>query len=75
MLYWRDESASTRHLTIHAHSAGAPPFRSIHGGELQGVGVQQSAHWVYGLSVSPDGKTVVYPKITALNADLMLIEN
>jgi Tol biopolymer transport system component len=28
-----------------------------------------------GLSVSPDGKTIVYPKVTTQNADLMLIEN
>jgi serine/threonine protein kinase len=28
-----------------------------------------------GLSVSPDGKTILYPKVTTQNADLMLIEN
>jgi WD40 repeat protein len=28
-----------------------------------------------GLSVSPDGRTIVYPRATAGNADLMLIEN
>jgi Tol biopolymer transport system component len=28
-----------------------------------------------GLSVSLDGKTIVYPKVTSQNADLMLIEN
>ena len=28
-----------------------------------------------GLSVSPDGRTIVYPKVTTQNADLMLIEN
>jgi Tol biopolymer transport system component len=28
-----------------------------------------------GLSVSPDGNTIVYPKVTIQNADLMLIEN
>lgn len=28
-----------------------------------------------GLSVSPDGQTIVYPRVTSENADLMLIEN
>ena len=28
-----------------------------------------------GLAVSPDGKTILYPKLTSQNADLMLIEN
>jgi hypothetical protein len=28
-----------------------------------------------GLSVSPDGKSIVYPKVTTQGADLMLIEN
>ena len=28
-----------------------------------------------GLAVSPDGKTIVYPRQVHLNADLMLIEN
>jgi hypothetical protein len=28
-----------------------------------------------GLSVSPDGKSIVYPRLTYLNRDLMLIEN
>ena len=28
-----------------------------------------------GLSVSPDGRTIVYPRLTYRNSDLMLIEN
>jgi hypothetical protein len=28
-----------------------------------------------GLTVSPDGRTIVYPRLTSENADLMLIEN
>ena len=28
-----------------------------------------------GLSVSPDGRTILYPRLTSENADLMLIEN
>jgi hypothetical protein len=28
-----------------------------------------------GLSVSSDGRTIVYPKLTSANADLILIEN
>jgi Tol biopolymer transport system component/predicted Ser/Thr protein kinase len=28
-----------------------------------------------GLSISPDGRTILYPKVTTVNADLMLIEN
>ena len=28
-----------------------------------------------GLSVSPDGKSIVYPRLTYMNRDLMLIEN
>ena len=28
-----------------------------------------------GLAVSPDGKTILYPRLTNQNADLMLIEN
>ena len=28
-----------------------------------------------GLAVSPDGRTILYPRITNQNTDLMLIEN
>lgn len=28
-----------------------------------------------GLAVAPDGRTIVYPRATNQNADLMLIEN
>ncbi len=28
-----------------------------------------------GLSVSPDGNTIIYPRMIASRADLMLIEN
>jgi Tol biopolymer transport system component/DNA-binding winged helix-turn-helix (wHTH) protein len=33
------------------------------------------AHRPLGLSVSPDGRTIVYPRLTYRNSDLMLIEN
>jgi Tol biopolymer transport system component len=32
-------------------------------------------NWPMGLSVSPDGRTIVYPRQTSRNSDLMVIEN
>lgn len=43
--------------------------------------MRASAHWTdygprpLGLSVSPDGNTIVYPRQVLSRADLMLIEN
>jgi hypothetical protein len=36
---------------------------------------RQRLNVVYGLTVSPDGKTILYTKLENLGSDLMMIEN
>jgi hypothetical protein len=40
------------------------------------LGTLDGVTWrALGLSVSPDGRTIVHPRVMPLNADLMMIEN
>jgi hypothetical protein len=39
------------------------------------IGTLESANVYFGISVSPDGRTILYDRRVSTGADLMLIEN